>query len=302
METGVISVESLAFTNDPNIRISQLSWYLSIVAGTYESITCDGVQIPIPFQLFFGQKRVYVPPFVQRIGIPSRVHHSAIEASFLSTLIDTYQSGLICIDADLNLPEQSVIKSKRTNYILKLDKNYPELFHNYHKGHQLNIKKFKRSDSRIEESEDIDTFVKFYSRNSNSKIPLAYKNEALMRRLIQACYDRRAGKIYIARGEDNQMLAAAFFTFYNGRIVYLSSCSNKEGKEKFAMHAILDRLIYEYCNSSWVLDFEGSMIPGIAYFMKGFGSIEETYYSYQWNNGGLLGFLIKARNFLKNVF
>ena len=68
-----------------------------------------------------------------------------------------------------------------------------------------------------------------------------------------------------------------------GRIYYLTPVSNKEGKEKRAMFAILDYVIGKYADTGLILDFEGSQIPGVARFFAGFGAKPITYFHLKEN-------------------
>ncbi len=302
MNAGSILTHSIKKPDDTGLRISQLPWYLTIVAKHYETLTLDGISVLIPVKVWFGHKYVFIPPFVQRISVDLRNQSTSFDASLVKVLLKEYKSGLICLDHEIDVSDLSVIKKRRINYLLRLEESYSRIASNYNKGHQLNIKKFMRSGYLVRESLDVNDFVQFYSRNARATIPSGYKNPKMMHRLIQACIDRQAGKMLIVKNEKEQLLAAAFFTFYNNRIVYLTSCSNREGRAIYAMHAIIDQLIKDYSASGWILDFEGSMIPGIAYFMKGFGSEEEAYYSYQWGNGGLIGWLRRFRRFFRVIF
>jgi hypothetical protein len=45
----------------------------------------------------------------------------------------------------------------------------------------------------------------------------------------------------------------------------------QEGRKKGASHQLIDTLIREYAGKDYWLDFEGSDIPGIAFFFEGFG-------------------------------
>jgi hypothetical protein len=54
--------------------------------------------------------------------------------------------------------------------------------------------------------------------------------------------------------------------------------SNKEGKDTLAMFSIVDKIIKNYANSNFTLDFYGSTIQTIARFYESFGA-EINFYS-----------------------
>ena len=93
----------------------------------------------------------------------------------------------------------------------------------------------------------------------------------------------------------NNLLLVGFYLVNIGYAVYTlqitSSISNvQEVIEKLsvkvgliililgAMHFLMDTFIQQHRNDCILLDFEGSMIPNVAYFFKGFGS-KEVYYN-----------------------
>jgi hypothetical protein len=47
------------------------------------------------------------------------------------------------------------------------------------------------------------------------------------------------------------------------------------------MFAVVNKVIKENSGQNKVLDFEGSMIEGIARFFQGFGAVAENYYRVQ---------------------
>jgi hypothetical protein len=62
------------------------------------------------------------------------------------------------------------------------------------------------------------------------------------------------------------------------RITYLFPVANKKGKDLDAPTFILNNMILEHQGTDLLLDFEGSMIPGVARFYRSFGAQIETYY------------------------
>jgi hypothetical protein len=47
------------------------------------------------------------------------------------------------------------------------------------------------------------------------------------------------------------------------------------------MTQVIDSILKKYSETDYILDFEGSMIPGIARFFKSFGAKEEEYFSFK---------------------
>ncbi|NDC76454.1 MAG: hypothetical protein EBZ67_01000 [Chitinophagia bacterium] len=77
--------------------------------------------------------------------------------------------------------------------------------------------------------------------------------------------------------EDGRTVAGALFFRSPGRIYYMAAWSGEEGRQCGAAARLLDTVIREYSGMDTVLDFEGSDIPGVAFFFEGFGAKPETY-------------------------
>jgi len=85
-------------------------------------------------------------------------------------------------------------------------------------------------------------------------------------------------KILSAYSSENELIGGSFFIVSNARITYLFSAINQKGRDLQAMSLILNKVIKDYSDSDYILDFEGSMLPGVATFIKSFKPQKEAYY------------------------
>ncbi|MFX6040696.1 hypothetical protein ABTE96_22240, partial [Acinetobacter baumannii] len=69
---------------------------------------------------------------------------------------------------------------------------------------------------------------------------------------------------------------------YN-RIYNVLNSVTKEGRKLHANHWLFHKIIEEFSNSNMIFDFEGSSIPGIRNFYKGFDPMEEQYTILKFN-------------------
>jgi len=65
------------------------------------------------------------------------------------------------------------------------------------------------------------------------------------------------------------------------RITYLVPVIPDEVKKEHLNTFLVNALIEEYQQQDLLLDFEGSMIPGVARFYESFGAKSEIYYFYK---------------------
>lgn len=69
-----------------------------------------------------------------------------------------------------------------------------------------------------------------------------------------------------------ELLASAVFFLFHGRAYYILAGNHPNGKTLGASHLLLASFIEEHAGRPLVLDFEGSSIPGLAFFYESFGS------------------------------
>lgn len=63
----------------------------------------------------------------------------------------------------------------------------------------------------------------------------------------------------------------------------MNAVSNQQGKDLRGMYYLLNTFINQHAGQNLILDFEGSMIPGVARFFEGFGAAPETYFQLKFN-------------------
>ena len=117
--------------------------------------------------------------------------------------------------------------------------------------------------------------------------------ELKIQNVLTECKKRDLLKIYSVVNSENKLISSRIFIVLNKRIYDILPASNPEGKATGAAFFIIDELIKQRAESDLILDFEGSMIPSIANFYAGWGSVNQPYYSLKINN------LYFPLNFLK---
>jgi len=158
---------------------------------------------------------------------------------------------------------------------LSLNSSYSELQTKFTENTKRNIKKAEKNITYINDDISIKAFLSLKKENNINNIENHHfiKLEKLMSMLIEK---KHANILGVA--SENKLIGAALFVTFKHRIIYLFSASGTKGKNQRAMFAIVNAIIKENTEKNMVLDFEGSMIEGVARFFKGFGASPETYY------------------------
>jgi hypothetical protein len=98
-----------------------------------------------------------------------------------------------------------------------------------------------------------------------------------LQRIMEKGITLKHGVATAVTDESNEILAALFYLIGRKHIIYLNAVSSPAGKEKHAMTLLIDHILKQLAGSDKIFDFEGSMIPGVARYYKGFGAVEVQY-------------------------
>ena len=146
-----------------------------------------------------------------------------------------------------------------------------------------NIQKGKAFCDKPEEISLKDYLDLKFSLNENSRFMRNYF-EKLYSRVIEMGRAEVFGIRY-----DGELHTAAVLGNSRSRSIYLNGCSSITGKENRGMFVLMDFLIRMNSGEKQIFDFEGSGIPGVARFFKGFGAERTIYPRIMRNPFQLLG-------------
>jgi hypothetical protein len=267
-----------------NSRIYALSWFLDRTAEVWDALVWGNYEyvMPLPIGKKFLIRYVYQPLFCQQLGIfPSPP--AEIIRSFLDELMQRFHyiniqmnsANLITKDIkDLQL-------LRRQNFLFHLDGDYPVIKDGYTTNTRRNIEKATSSQLFFTTGIPMEVYISFKEQNMAAKISRSGMRK--LKSIMAHSLYKGIGEIAGVYTSENNLCAAVFFCRWKERIIYMNAVSSKEGKEMRAMFYLIDRFIYSAAGSNIALDFEGSMIPGIARFFEGFGAAPEAYFHVKYN-------------------
>ena len=267
-----------------NSLVYAYSWFLDSVADDWGALILDDYKVvmPIPYlklkrNLFI--KRIYQPDFCQQLGIFSAEVISQEETSlffetFLSLKPRSYSFNYY--NSKIFIKEQFKLK-ERINYELDLNFSYQDLHSNFSTNIKRNIKKATKSDLQFTDKITFDAFILFKKEETHYKTNSKQlrKMEALVKMSIQQGF----GELYgILNAE--KLVAVSFILNDKKRLISLITATNELGKKLGAIAFLNDCLIKLHAETNTILDFEGSMISGIARFYKSMGAKQVNYSAY----------------------
>ena len=259
------------------------SWYLDLICPNWDALVSGDYMfiMPLIIKRKFGMSFLQQPIFAQQHGIFPETDN-VTQNNFLTIIRDQFKYVNIHLNASHTEPfPEGFAVYVRNNFILNLSLSYPERKNIYSKYTCRQIR--KAEDNKVFIIKGMQSSEYFDLKVSSTKGKLLMSSMPTLKRLIEYGHSHENGVIYAAYNEHNTLCAAAFFFFAGQRVISMNAVSTAEGKNIHAMHKIVDQFIQEHSGLPLTLDFEGSMIPGVAGFNQGFGTETEQYYCLKSN-------------------
>lgn len=270
-----------------NPLIYGYSWYLDEAAPNWDALVLDDYEavFPLTHSKKYFVNYLYQPLFTQQLGL---FYKNLLGAELLENFIKSIPKKFRFIDIALNEGNHLEVEDssfrKRKNYVLDLEKSYLKISKKFTDHTIRNIKKSKKSSVRII-PQGFDDVIRLYIKHKSEQTLRVTSNDYnRFSKIASAIQKNELLNCIGVVNEKNEIIASAIFAICDNRIIYLIGISTKEGREKRAMYLLFDHLIELHSEQNYVLDFEGSDIPGVAQFFKGFGAIKQPYYKLHINN------------------
>ncbi|MGI8597908.1 MAG: GNAT family N-acetyltransferase [Chitinophagaceae bacterium] len=267
----------------PNGLIYASSSYLDYICGTWDAVVINDYEavMPLPWRKKFGIQYLYQPPFIQQLGL---VFKEERFKNFLHQALDVVIDKIKFGDHPFNFNNDAGKFHVRQNFILNLSHDYENLSSHYSNNLKRNLNQPGKHNLQLSSSDDIENAIELFIDLYASRIKHITKKD--YRQLKHLCNILlKEDKLIIREAIDEQgnILAANLCVKDSKRLYLILPSTTPAGRKKEASHFLLDQMIKEYAGNNMIFDFEGSDIPGIAYFYQGFGAINQPYYFYHWN-------------------
>lgn len=264
--------------NAQNYRVYAMAWYLNVVAEKWDAFIWGDYEfvMPLPIKSKFGIKYIYQPTYCQQLGIfPNPTLE--IQKQFACQLKKKYRLINYQINSENDiLAFKNYNNNQKVNFELPLNSDYQSLVNSFSKHAKRNIISANKNRVTVIKSSTLEEFIR--AKKEATKVTVKESTYQVLKRLMANTITSGKGVVYSAYSSNNSICAAAFIVFHKNRAYYLNAFSTDEGRENRAMYAIVDSIIKEFSGNNIVLDFEGSIIEGIARFYKGFGATPKKYF------------------------
>lgn len=260
------------------------SWYLDCVSPGWHAFADEKYDFVFPLTLRrkAGISYLFQPYFTQQLGLFSKKKFSSSDLKeFLKVISEKFlfveiNLNTACIFSDDNL------KKKLTHH-LSLKKSYDEISKTFNENARRNIRKSEKNNFILQATEDSKTLIKIFRNETGKKTSLKPQDYKLLDNLIQTAIKNGKGKIFNVLSENKKTVSGMLLVESETMLINLFNCGYSEEKKKGAMYFLFNEVIKMNADSGKIFDFEGSEIPEVARFYKGFGGMPVFYPSFRLN-------------------
>lgn len=270
--------------NALNCRIYAYDWHLDRTAEIWDALVWGDYEfvMPLPFRKKFGIKYLYQPLYSQQLGIfPSPT--LKVSNAFYSFIFSQFKYSDVQINSENVIFEnkEKIEFRERDNFLLPLNNDYTSISKLFSKNTKRNISKAKKQGLTLVEGIRLADYIKFKSANLQADI--GEKELGKLKSLIALGHRKGFGQIYGVYSKSNELCAAVYFCRCKDRVLFFNAASSQAGKNLGAMYYLVNCFIEKNADKNLTIDFEGSMIPGVARFYSGFGAKAEHYFQLKFN-------------------
>lgn len=248
------------------------SSYLDEVAPGWGILQNEqNIQFPVCQKRKWGFSMIWQPLFVQHFR---PVLPGFGETFDLHSLLQHLQTLAPLVELQVDLPTPATLPAdwkvtERISYRLALPNQVTDLRAGYSSHHKRILKKTDPMQLGIYNNQA--AFMALLKAELPKKSGLPVSAFDKVANLITWISIKRRGQLFAAT-DGEQLLAACYILHSGDRLLYQWAVSSEAGKERQAMHRLVDHVLAAYAGSGLEFDFEGSMLEGLQRFYAGFGA------------------------------
>lgn len=262
------------------------TWFLDNVCEEWFGLVVGNYKIVMPIVIGkkFGIQYNYQPFFTQQLGVYAEapLSQETMDAFFAAIPKEIKYMDMALNES--NFAPQFGEVTERHNFLLDLNDNHQKIQKRYSGNVLRKIKKAEKAGLYVNKQLSPEMFADFYRKHTATKIKdFKDKHYYMILRLVYKAIHYNMGFIIGVQNQKGELLAANFLLNHPQRLINLLPASSENGNQVGAMAYLIDHLISTNANQYKFFDFEGSMIPGVANFYKGFGANKVNFYQVKVN-------------------
>ena len=255
------------------------SFYLDAMAKQWDALVLNDYDavMPLTWNSKYGFSYLYQPAFAASLGVFGNNITEEIFSAFIAAIPSKFNLIEISLNNGNNFPTSIPGFSKRSNYVLNLNKSYNELSQAYRENHQRNINKAQQADCTIKKDILADVIIQLSRDTMKNLTNTTEEDYNNFKKVYAILKKENKAETYAVLNKQNEIMSSCVFFYSHKRVYYILVGNHPDGKSIGASHALIDAFIKDHASTDLILDFEGSDIKGLANFYEGFGAKEEIY-------------------------
>ena len=233
--------------------------------------------MPLTWNSKYGIRYLYQPFLTAQLGVFGKHITEEQVGLFVQNIPSSFRLIEISLNSGNILSTPGGFAIHRSNYVLHLNSTYEELYKKYSENIQRNIKRSIQSGSVVQKNIDVEQLIGLAVQQMRTQNNESADNVNRFRKLYQFLSEKQMATTYGIRSAEGELLASCAFFFSHDRAYYILVGNHPAGRNTGASHALIDGFIKDNAGKKLVLDFEGSDIPTLAAFYRGFGAVNEPY-------------------------
>lgn len=242
----------------------------ALVSGDYEWV------MPLTGRKKWGLEYLYQPAFVAQAG----VFGSKIDAGLIGEALKHIPVQYRLVEISLNEGNAMVTPSRgirfQANYLLPLQEGYETIGRGYRKNTRRELGLAESMGLDFQSGIPLKQLLDLGYARMGPRTRLSRKDFEAFSNLFEFAASKGMAKTFGVYKEGRLLSSAACF-FSHRRLYYVLAGNDTASRQFHASHFLIDQIIRLYAGSGLTFDFEGSNIPGIAFFFENFGAQKILY-------------------------
>lgn len=263
----------------PAGNIFGYKWYLDAVVKEWDGLVEGEYESVFPLiwkDRKFRSQELYEHELIRSNGLYT-VHINSTKRiqAFLDHIPDDYKKVNFSLSEGLNVPKESGFEeTKRSNYLLLLNKPYEDLSNDYTDELKQKLDGVVNGSLIVSGNIKPEKLAAFYQKHADKKIPDS--DFHALQRIMYNCLHRGWGGASGILDAEGELIAADFFIFSHKRIMSLMPAVSPKGKALHALDYLYDMQIRRSERKPLLLDFNTKSTSN---FARSFNAAETPFYS-----------------------
>jgi hypothetical protein len=265
--------------NAGNGLIYAYSIYLDAMSKNWDGLVIDDYEavMPLTWNKKYGIYYLYQPAFAASLGVFGNGLTEKIVEAFIQAIPKKFRLVEIALNHGNVFSAPTGFLSARNNYILPLNKSYPELASSYRENIRRNVRKAEQLGCIIKKNIPVTDVIGLSKPSMQRLTNVKEEDYENFEKLFHFLYPQNKAITYGVYSPNNELVASCVYFFSHHRAYYILVGNHPNGKTMGASHYLIDSFIKDYSNQDLILDFEGSDIRNLAFFYSSFGASQEIF-------------------------